>query len=139
MELPAIICGQAIERGSILHSEIFDDIDHGKFFIVMGVTEDAIVGFFFINSQINRYILARPILLELQFQLLKKDYGFLHHDSYISASALREFSKEKLAQSMSQGITTYVSNLRECDMNLILDACRKSPLYDRDVICKFFY
>lgn len=42
----------SIKRGDILLSE-FDGIDHRKFFVVMGVSEDKICGFFFINSNIH--------------------------------------------------------------------------------------
>ena len=41
-----------IKRGAILHSETFDFVDHGKFFVIMGVSHGEVAGFFFINSGI---------------------------------------------------------------------------------------
>ena len=48
MEIPLSLVESAIGRGDILLSE-FDGIDHRKFFVVMGVSEDKVCGFFFIN------------------------------------------------------------------------------------------
>lgn len=39
MELPTSLIEESIGRGDILLSE-FDGIDHRKFFVVMGVSED---------------------------------------------------------------------------------------------------
>ena len=50
MDLPLELAENLIERGVILHSDIFPDIDRGKFFVVIGVDEDFVAGFFFINS-----------------------------------------------------------------------------------------
>lgn len=60
MELPIILLQQGIQRGSILLSDSFEDIDHAKFFAVIGVYEDCIAGFFFINSRIHPIIESKP-------------------------------------------------------------------------------
>ena len=39
MEIPVTAIADSIKRGDILLSE-FDGIDHRKFFVVMGVSED---------------------------------------------------------------------------------------------------
>ena len=62
MDLPITAITQSIKRGDILLSD-FDGIDHQKFFVVMGVSEDAICGFFFINSNIHRAIFNKQELL----------------------------------------------------------------------------
>lgn len=36
-----------IKRGVILHSTIFEYIDHGKFFVIIGEDEDNYIGLFF--------------------------------------------------------------------------------------------
>ena len=46
MELPIALTENLIERGAILHSDIFADIDHGKFFAIIGVDKDFVAGFF---------------------------------------------------------------------------------------------
>ena len=53
----------SIKRGAILHSYMFRNIDHGKFFVVVGVSEDKVAGFFFINSQINKFLFRSQDLL----------------------------------------------------------------------------
>ena len=48
MDIPKEIIENTIQRGDILFSD-FEGIDHQKFFAVMGVSDDRICGFFFIN------------------------------------------------------------------------------------------
>ena len=60
MDLPESLLASSIRRGTIIHAEIFEQIGHGKFFVVMAVTEDSIVGFFFINSNINPILEDKP-------------------------------------------------------------------------------
>ena len=63
------------------------DIDHEKFLIVAGVSEDHIlVCTVMINSEINQYIQRRPRLLSCQVELKSDDYGFLSHDSYANCA-----------------------------------------------------
>lgn len=75
-----------VSRGQILHSDIFEDIDHAKFFVVIGISDDAVAGFFYINSEINRFINNKDEQLLMQYPLFKSDYKFLSHDSYICAT-----------------------------------------------------
>ena len=49
MDVPKSLVAGSIRRGTILHSYMFEDIGHGKFFVVIGVNEKYVVGFFFIN------------------------------------------------------------------------------------------
>ena len=56
MDLPVTLVDSLVCRGQILHSDIFEDIDHAKFLVVIGVSDESIAGFFHINSKINRFI-----------------------------------------------------------------------------------
>lgn len=56
MELPSRLVGELVQRGQVLYSDIFERIDHPKFFVVIGITDTQVVGFFYINSEINRLI-----------------------------------------------------------------------------------
>ena len=129
MELPLNLLGNAIERGVILHSTIFEDIDHGKFFLVMGVTEDSIVGFFFINSNINPILEKKQALLDMQYGLKKEDYAFLRHDSFVNAARLLKISHKQLAVSMQKGHTTYVDKLKPNHLQALSQAAYNSPLF----------
>ena len=63
------------------------DIDHEKFLIVAGVSEDRIlVCTVLINSEINQYIQKRPRMLSCQVELKSEDYDFLSHDSYANCA-----------------------------------------------------
>ncbi len=63
------------------------DIDHEKFLIVAGVSEDRIlVCSVIINSEINPYIQRRPRMLACQVMLKCADYDFLSHDSYANCA-----------------------------------------------------
>ena len=106
MDIPVeILAENGIKRGVILHSNIFDDIDHGKFFVVVGVTKDYIAGYFFINSNIHKYIQSKPEQLDMQYIMKHSDYDFLRYDSFLSAVKVNEISCERLAISMLKGIT----------------------------------
>lgn len=59
MEIPDFLIESKIDRGTILHSTMFEDIDHGKFFVIIGVNAEYVAGFFFINSNINKYIMGK--------------------------------------------------------------------------------
>lgn len=86
MELPDSVHDTYVRRGSVLHSTMFEDIDHGKFFVIIGVSDEYVVGFFFINPNITRSLFGKPDLLALQYQLFKRDYDFLRYDSFLNAS-----------------------------------------------------
>lgn len=74
MEIPVTAIADSIKRGDILLSE-FDGIDHRKFFVVMGVSEDKICGFFFINSNIHPAIFNKQEQLNLQYPLRHHYHG----------------------------------------------------------------
>lgn len=139
MELPVSLHESFIQRGSILHAAIFEDIDHGKFFAVMGISGDKIAGFFFINSRIHPAILKRPAQLAMQYLLRQQDYTFLNYDSFLCATAILQIPIAEIAQSIAEGRTTHVGELTEKDLSTILDLCRSSELFSRSEKQKFFY
>ena len=77
MDIPSNILSNHIQRGAILHSTMFDEIDHGKYFVVIGVSEKYIAGFFFINSNIHPTISNKPEQLAMQYPLKHSDYVFI--------------------------------------------------------------
>ncbi len=139
MILPASLHEKYIQRGVILHSDIFEEIDHGKFFAVMGVADNMVVGFFFINSNINPVVMRRPEQLAMQYPLRHLDYDFLRYDSFLCATAIRKIPISKLAQTVSDGITTYMGQLTDADLEAVLSACRASRLFSKSEKQKYFY
>lgn len=139
MELPPILLRQGIDRGTILLSDSFEDIDHAKFFAVMGVFEDKIAGFFFINSRIHPIIGRKPEQLAMQYQLRKQDYSFLRYDSFLGANELLTRPMSVLVKSMEAGQTSIVGHLTATDLSAVLDACRASKLFSAKEKQRFFY
>ena len=139
MELPLQLLQQGIQRGSILLSDSFDDIDHAKFFAVIGVSQDAIAGFFFINSRIHPIIMAKSWQLAMQYQLKKSDYDFLRYDSFLGANELQIRPVAALIKSMQEGQTSIVGQLTDEDLTLVLEACRNSNLFSEKEKLQFFY
>lgn len=139
MDLPVQLLKQNIKRGSILLSDSFEDIDHAKFFVIIGVHEDMVAGFFFINSRIHPIIESKHEQYAMQYQLRKKDYPFLRYDSFLGANELQTRTVSALILSMQDGHTSIVGNLKDEDMRVVLEACRKSILFTVKEKKRFFY
>lgn len=138
MELPIELLEQELKRGAILHSNIFDNIDHGKFFAIIGEDEDKIVGVFFVNSKINNFIKTKPKLLQLQYCLSSKDYGFLNYNSYLCCSDLVKIDKKTLVQSLVAKRSEIKGELLEEDLKIILDNINNSKVFTEVEKQKYF-
>ena len=139
MELPVELLQQGVRRGSILLSDSFEAIDHAKFFAVMGVYEDKIAGFFFINSRIHPIIQNKPEQFAMQYLLRKRDYDFLRYDSFLGANELLTRSVSDITKTIQNGQTSLVGQLTDEDLNTVLDACRQSKLFSAKEKRQFFY
>ena len=139
MELPSELVKILVERGQILYSNIFANIDHPKFFVVVGVTEDEVAGFFYINSRINTNVNTKEEQLHLQFPISKDDYDFLSHDSYISATNVVTLPRDVIVRSMQSGQTLIKGKLLDNHMNDILNKVRSSRLFSKITKDRFFY
>lgn len=138
MELPVEVYNEIIERGAILHSDIFADIDHGKFFVIIGVDENYVAGFFFINSNINKAIWDKPEQMEMQYLMRPCDYCFLRHDSFLCATNIITRSKEELAKSIQEKRTIFVGKMRQEHMDEVLEMVRNSKLFSKIEKMRFF-
>lgn len=139
MDIPNSLISSSIERGCILHSHGFTDIDHGKFFVVIGIKGNKVAGFFFINSSINHSLFNKPEQLALQYQLKKNDYSFLRYDSFLCASSLLTMSLDELTEDIQNSTAKIVDKLKESHINEILESVRKSRLYSKAEKRDFFY
>lgn len=133
-----------ITRGSILHT--FDteeslgvSIDHGKFFVIIGESEDSYIGTFFINSNINVNVIKNKIQAEHQYELKKEDYPFLSKEkSYLNCASLLRISKLGLEKSINCNKTQFKSSLLKSHLDEILEKLQKSPLYSKADKDKYF-
>ncbi len=139
MELPAILLDTLVSRGQILHSDIFENIDHAKFFVVIGVFSDSIAGFFYINSEINRFINNKDEQLLMQYPLFQCDYSFLSHDSYICATNIVKLPKSKIVESIKSKRTKAVASLQPEHLEAILQKVRDSRLFSKKEKNEFFF
>lgn len=139
MELPGNLIEFGITRGTILHSTIFEEIDHGKFFVVMGVSEEYVAGFFFINSNIHPSLASKPEQLAMQYPMKKRDYPFLRYDSFLCATNVITKKRTDLAKSIEVGITTMVGTMKAVHISEVLEMVRESRLFSKMEKKKFFY
>lgn len=140
MDIPAkLIEDIGISRGVILHSTMFKTIDHGKFFVVIGVSKDKVAGFFFINSNINRHLEAKQEQLAMQYMLRCCDYDFLKHDSFVSAIEIKQIPCKRIAVSVKDGESTIIDHLRKEHLDELLEAARNSRLFSKKEKQMFLY
>lgn len=110
-------------------------IDHEKFLIVAGVSEDKIlVCSVIINSQINQYILRRPKMLACQVELKCAEYDFLSHDSFANCA---QPIKAKLDLFMVDDLK-YCGLLNDTDLSQVQQNIINSGALTNDEISQFF-
>lgn len=139
MDLPLELAENLIERGVILHSDIFPDIDRGKFFVVIGVDEDFVAGFFFINSNINRAIWNKQEQLAMQYPMRKADYDFLRYDSFLCATNIITRSRKELSESIQENRSSLVGHMKQEHLDVVLEMVRNSKLFSNIEKQRFFY
>lgn len=139
MIIPRSLIGRhGIKRGAILHSAMFNDIDHGKFFVVIGVSETAVAGFFFINSRIHHSIMKKQAQLDMQYLLLKSDYPFLRYNSYLCATDIIQKEVRVIAEEIENGKTKIIDQLRPKHLEEVLEMVRGSKLFGKKTKEAFF-
>lgn len=138
MDISVSIIEGNIGRGDILLSE-FDGIDHRKFFVVMGVSEDKVCGFFFINSNIHPAIFNKQEQLELQYPLLHRDYDFLKYDSFLCASSVIERKLSDITEGIKNGTTSIIGRLKEEHIVEVVEMVRASRVINDRHKKLFFY
>ena len=139
MDLPISYIESSVSRGAILHSTMFREIDHGKFFVIIGVSQNEVAGFFFINSNINRSLESKPEQIAMQYPMRKKDYSFLHYDSFLCATNILKFPRERIVSSINTGETTFIGNMVEEHLEELLQSARKSRLFSKIEKDTFLY
>jgi hypothetical protein len=127
MEIPVSLIEGSIRRGVILLSE-FNGIDHRKFFVVMGVSENKVCGFFFINSNIHSAIFNKQEQLNMQYPLLHKDYEFLKYDSFLCASSVIERKLSDICVGILDGTTSVIGKMKEEHVSEVMEMVRASKI-----------
>lgn len=138
MEVPVGAIANSIGRGDILLSE-FDGIDHRKFFVVMGVSEEKVCGFFFINSNIHPAIFNKQEQLELQYPLMSRDYSFLKYDSFLCASSVIERSVADIFDGIRNQTTMVIGRMKDEHINDVVEMVRASKVISERHKRLYFY
>lgn len=138
MDIPVSLIEGNIGRGDILLSE-FDGIDHRKFFVVMGVSEEKVCGFFFINSNIHPAIFNKQEQLNLQYPMLHRDYEFLKYDSFLCASSVIERKLIDIAEGIKEGTTSIIGKMKDEHVSDVLKMVRASKVISDRHKKIFFY
>lgn len=138
MDIPVSLIEGNIGRGDILLSE-FDGIDHRKFFVVMGVSEENVCGFFFINSNIHPAIFNKQEQLNLQYPMLHRDYEFLKYDSFLCASSVIERKLIDIAEGIKEGTTSIIGKMKDEHVSDVLKMVRASKVISDRYKKMFFY
>ena len=126
-------------RGNIFHGDIFPDIDHGKYFAVVGEDGNNLIGAFFINSEVNTNVIRTQEQHDLQMPLTNTRYQFLSKDlSYLNCAYLVRIDKDSLRAHINTRKVTYRATLEEGDMDYILNKLRASELYTKAEKNTFF-
>lgn len=130
--------GDMAKRRDIYHSDIFDFIDHGKFFVIVGEDDRSYYGIFFINSKVNDFILRHPKLRDLQIGIDCQEYTFLKYNSYIDCSTLHKINKVVLDNSIVIGQSQKRGKISAELMDEILSKVRASSVFGKDILDSFF-
>lgn len=139
MEIPSPLIESHIDRGTILHSTMFENIDHGKFFVIIGVSEEHVAGFFFINSNINIHIEGKPEQMNMQYPMRKADYGFLRYDSFLSATKIEKIPRSRITETIATGITEIIGTMKQEHVEELLEKARESILFSKREVRQFLY
>ena len=138
MEIPVEAIADSILRGDILLSE-FDGIDHRKFFVVMGISEDKVCGFFFINSNIHPAIFNKQEQLNMQYLLLQRDYEFLKYDSFLCASSVIERRLVDISEGIRNKTTQVIGHMKEEHITDVIKMVRESRVISERHKRLYFY
>jgi hypothetical protein len=129
---------QSLNIGDVFLKE-FEGIDHPKFFIVAGISEDRIfLCSIYINSGIHPSIMHKQYLLELQVPLKKQNNPFLKYDSFANCSTPIPMELEPLSQWVSEDSCKVIGSINDSDLNSIVNALKNSGLLSEEEIELYF-
>lgn len=121
---------KAVTRGDIYHRYFTTTKPPKyKFVIIIGEDEKDYAGYFFINSNENKYVAQNKDMHNMQMPLKPEDYRFLDHVSFVAGHELSKIPKSDLIDELSRNVTQFKGRMFDDDMERLLDAARNSPLF----------
>jgi hypothetical protein len=129
---------RSLKTGDVFLKE-FEGIDHPKFFIVSGISQDRMfLCSIYINSKIHPSVMLRQHLLELQVPLKKQNNPFLKYDSFANCSTPIPMESEPLIQWVSDHSCKVIGSIYKDDLISIVDALKNSGLLSEEEIELYF-
>jgi hypothetical protein len=123
-----------IQAGSIFLGPM-EGVDHMKFYIIAGVSGNKICACsVVINSHINQFIIKRPKLLDLQVEILKDNYEFLDHNSYVNCAN----PIVGTSNIFNRADFIFKDVLNDDDLTIIVGLIKKSGMLTQEQIEMFF-
>ncbi len=128
----------SLNAGDVFFKE-FEGIDHPKFFIVVGISQDKVfLCSIYINSNIHPSIMKRQHLLELQIPLKQSNNPFLKYDSFANCSTTIPMESESLSQWIANDSCKVIGSVSQDDLKLIIDTIKNSGLLSEEEIELYF-
>jgi hypothetical protein len=113
----------------------FDHIDHPKYFVVAGISDDRInVCAVYINSNIPGFMYSKQKLLNLQVNIKGDKYSFLRHDSFVSCNTPIITTADKLIDRCN-----CAGRIDEEDMTNIRQTIFRSGLLTKNELKLYFH
>ena len=128
----------SLSKGDVFRGK-FDGIDHEKFFVIAGLSQDKIfICSVFINSNIPDFIFKKQELLNLQVHIKGNKYKFLQHDSFISCNTQLKLKFSDIYNWIDNKRCQYVGKLDNEDLNNIKTTLIQSGLLTQKEIKLYF-
>lgn len=128
----------SLRAGDVFLKE-FEGINHPKFFIVAGISQDKIfLCSIYINSNIHPSVMKRQHLLELQIPLKQANNPFLKYDSFANCSTPIPMKAEALSQWITNNSCKVIGTISQNDLKTIVDTLKNSGLLSDEEMDLYF-
>ena len=109
----------SLSKGDVFLGK-FDGIDHQKFFVIAGLSQDKLcICSVYINTNIPNFIFKKQELLNLQVPIKGAKYDFLKHDSFVSCNTQLKFNFSDFHNWIENRKCRYCGKLDDEDLNNI--------------------
>jgi len=128
----------SLSKGDVFLGK-FDKIDHEKFFVIAGLSQDKIfICSVFINSNIPDFIFKKQELLNLQIPIKGSKYDFLKYDSFVSCNTQLKFTFSDVHRWIDNKKCRYIGKLDLEDISNIKATLINSGLLTSKEIKLYF-
>ena len=118
----------SLSKGDVFIGK-FDGIEHEKFFVIVGLSQDKVcICSVYINSNIPDFIIKKQELLNLQVPVKGVKYDFLKHDSFVSCNTQLKFKFSDIYNWIENKRCRYIGKIDEEDRNNITNTLINSGL-----------